>query len=135
MSTIQVRNINFEPTGNNRITYESSNGYFAIVLGGNRVLDFASGNLNLIVSGFSTNVVSTNTFATNVITSNTVTSNNITVSNSISSNTLSISYTFSANGSVGTINQVLSSQGPGQPAIWKDVSGTPDYIIMAQGVI
>lgn len=64
MSTIQVRNINFEPTGNNRITYETSNGYFAIVLGGNRVLDFASGNITFVPSGFSTNVVTSNTVRT-----------------------------------------------------------------------
>jgi hypothetical protein len=154
MSTIQVRNINFEPTGNNRITYETSNGYFTIVLGGNRVLDYVSGNLNLIIDGFSTNVVTTNTFTSNVITSNNITSNTLTT-NVITSNTsstlrfasdtitgntvntvnLNMTGSFSTNGSFGTVNQVFSSQGPGLPPIWKDTSGTPDYIIMSQGVI
>jgi hypothetical protein len=96
MSTIQVRNINFEPTGNNRITYETSNGYFAIVLGGNRVLDFASGNVNFVTSGFSVN--------------------------NSTSNTLSVANTFSANGSVGSNNQVLISQGPDRPVIWSNSS-------------
>jgi hypothetical protein len=60
-------------------------------LGGNRVLDYVSGNLNLIIDGFSTNVVTTNTFTSNVITSNNITSNtvraiNLDVINSISVN-------------------------------------------------
>jgi len=144
MSTIQVRNINFEPTGNNRITYETSNGYFTIVLGGNRVLDYVSGNLNLIIDGFSTNVVTTNTFTSNTLTTNVITSNTSSTlrfaSDTITGNTvntvnLNMTGSFSTNGSFGTVNQVFSSQGPGLPPIWKDTSGTPDYIIMSQGVI
>ena len=144
MSTIQVRNINFEPTGNNRITYESSNGYFTIVLGGNRVLDYVSGNLNLIIDGFSTNVVTTNAFTSNTLTTNVITSNtsstlrfasDIITSNTVNTVNLNMTGSFSTNGSFGTVNQVFSSQGPGLPPIWKDTSGTPDYIIMSQGVI
>jgi hypothetical protein len=144
MSTIQVRNINFEPTGNNRITYETSNGYFTIVLGGNRVLDYVSGNLNLIIDGFSTNVVTTNTFTSNTLTTNVITSNtsstlrfasDIITGNTVNTVNLNMTGSFSTNGSFGTVNQVFSSQGPGLPPIWKDTSGTPDYIIMSQGVI
>lgn len=83
MSTIQVRNINFEPTGNNRITYESSNGYFAIVLGGNRVIDYQSSNINLFTSGYSVNTVTSN-----IVTSNTLTSINISASGTVTSNTV-----------------------------------------------
>jgi len=65
---------------------------------------------------------------------------NILTANSFSGNTvntvnLNMTGSLSTNGSFGTVNQVFSSQGPGLPPIWKDTSGTPDYIIMSQGVI
>lgn len=139
MSTIQVRNINFEPTGNNRITYESSNGYFAIVLGGNRVLDAQSGNVRFSTSSLTLNTVSSNTVTSNLIgnvtgnlignvtgnvsgssvTSNTVVANTGNISN------LSISSSLTIAGSRGNTGQVLTSQGSNSAPTWSTISSGP----------
>jgi hypothetical protein len=140
MSTIQVRNINFEPTGNNKITYESSNGYFTLVLDGNRVLDHLSGNINFSVSNFnssgnfnsanlSSNTLSSNTISSNTLTTNTISSNTLFISsvltaNTLTANTLNVS-NISISGSSGNSGQVLTSQGLNSAPIWSTISSIP----------
>jgi hypothetical protein len=84
MSTLQVGNLHFESTGNNRLQYTGSNAY------------------NLVAGG--TTVATVNTSAVDIplnLTTNTVTANTISVK------------TLSANGSNGTAGQSLISGGVG----------------------
>jgi hypothetical protein len=94
MSTLQVGNLHFESTGNNRLQYSGSNGY-SLVAGGTNVATInttaVSFPLDLAVNAFSTN-----TFAVK---------------------------TLSANGSNGTAGQALLSGGGAANAYWGVAGG------------
>lgn len=91
MSTLQVANLHFESTGNNRIQLATT-GTVAIVAAGSNTFVANSTSVNISVGG------------TNVITAN--------------STVATITGGIVANGSVGTSGQVLVSGGAGANAYW-----------------
>jgi hypothetical protein len=106
MSILQVSNLHFESTGNNRLQYTGSNTY------------------NLVAGG--TTVATVNTTAVNFPLSvglNTVTANTLAV-NTVTANTLAVNTTISANGSVGTAGQALFSGGAGGNSYWNTLPST-----------
>jgi microcystin-dependent protein len=115
MSILQVSNLHFESTGNNRLQYTGSNAY-NLVAGGTTVATVNTSAvqfpLQLTANTISTNSLNvSNTISTNTLNvANTISTNTLNVANLMTSNSITVR-TVSANGSNGTAGQVLTSSG------------------------
>lgn len=122
MSTLQVSNLHFESTGNNRLQYTGSNAYY-LIGGGTTVatinttaVDFP---LNIVANNFTGNAFISTTFQTNSFTVNTFTVNNFNIGanggivfasgNTITNYHVSTSTPTSGDGSDGDIWIVIPS--------------------------
>lgn len=104
MSTLQVSNLHFESTGNNRIQYTGANAF------------------NLVGGG--TTVATVNTTAVNFPLELST--------NNIIANTISVK-TITANGSTGSAGQVLFSSGASANASWGDFGGVDVQLFNSSG--
>jgi len=101
MSVLQVSNIHFESSGNNRLQYTGSNGYI-LVAGGSNV---AVINTSAISYPLDVEYVDVTVSGNLAVTGNATFSNTVSITGSLTVNAIS------ANGGVGTSGQVLTSNG------------------------
>lgn len=136
MSAIQVANLIFESTGNNRIQYSGSNNINIVIAGnpgtsGQVLTSNGSSGMYWAAAAAGVNTVAqyvwtnTHTFQASIL-ANTVNATSYTVGSNIVANTTQLTIgagvAISVNGSVGTANQVLTSNGTG--AYWASAGGS-----------